>query len=523
MKKPASFSKENRRLKDRLAEAEELLAAIKSGSVDAFVTDEQKIFTIKSADRAYRLLVEAINEGAATLTFDGILTYCNSRLAGMLGRPLEKIIGGSLFDFVGPDEHRRLQSVLHQSRKQTIRTEFRLKQNNGMLLPVLLSCNSLELDNAGLCAVITDLTEPKKAELELEIKNRQLRRLADTLFHAEDEERKRLADLLHDDLQQVLVACMIRLSMPHYSRKDRDGVNKLLVGAIDASRNLSAELRPPVLFEKGLVAGVRWFTARVIKQLGLSVDIQSEGYEEIADPSINVMLYQCVRELIFNIIKYAQVSKAVLIFATVKGQSQIKVEDRGRGFIVSQSCGTAAGEAGGLGFFSIGERLRSIGGKYTIESTRGQGTCVTLTIPRQDEKSFFSSDGGAESLPLKKSGIQILVVDDHKLVREGIVNALSTEKDILVIGQAENGLEAISQTSKLKPDVVVMDLNMPVLNGIEATRQLRKKRAKFKIIIISVNADKHAEQTVLEAGADAFLSKSSDLGELMSVIRSFAS
>ncbi|GEM_PF-1984205 len=524
MKKRTNLLSENCALKGRLAEMEELLAAIKSGSVDAFVTDDQKVFTLKTADRAYRVLVETISEGAATLQSDGTLMYCNNRLAIMLGLPMGKIVGGSLFDFVGPDEHRQLRSILCPSKDQTSRSEFRLKQKDGTLVPALISCNSLELDNASLCAVITDLTELKKAELELEVKNAQLRQLADTLFRVEADERKRLADLLHDDVQQILVACMMRLSIPHYSHKHHDEIHKLLDQAIEASRTLSAELRPPALFEKGLVAGVRWFIERNVKRLGLTIDIRTDGYEEISDQSINVMLYQCVRELIFNIIKHAHVSRAILTFATVKGESIIRVNDLGRGFVVADVRGRRDGEGGGFGSFSIRERLRAIGGKYTIESSPGKGTGVTLTIPWQKVKSFFPSDNGTtKSSPGLKSNIRILVVDDHKLVRQGIINALSAEKDISVIGQAENGLEAVSRVNELKPDIVVMDLNMPGMNGSEAAHILREKRSKVKIIIISVNADKQSERTVLEAGADAFLSKSSDVGELLRVIRACAS
>jgi len=122
----------------------------------------------------------------------------------------------------------------------------------------------------------------------------------------------------------------------------------------------------------------------------------------------------------------------------------------------------------------------------------------------------------------RKARIKILVVDDHKLVREGIANVLSAENDISVVGQAENGLEAISKTSALKPDVIVMDLNMPILNGYEAIRMLRKKKIKTKIIIISVNADEETKRTVLGAGAHAYFSKSSDIAELLRLIRRLA-
>lgn len=520
MKNRASLFKENRALKTRLSEADELLAAIKSGSVDAFVTDDREIFTLKSADHAYRVLVETINEGMATLKLDGTIMYCNRRLAAMLDRPMNACIGSSVFDFFGSDELQRLRLLFNQGGKKILRAEFRLKQGKGIFLPVLVSCNSLKNENASLCAVITDLTEPKKNELELEVKNRQLKQLADTLFRVEAEERKKFADHLHEDLQQILVACIMRLGMPNYSRKARSEINNLLVQAIESSRTLGAELRPPVLFEKGLVAGARWFIERNVKRLGLTVDIRINGYKESEDRNINAMLYQCVRELIFNIIKHAHVSRAVMIFATVKGESTIQVNDLGRGFIVFDAHSRKYGELGSSGFFNIGERLCSIGGKYEIKSNLGHGTKVTLTFPEQEKKLSLSADGGiVKNTPNQKANIKILVVDDHKFVREGIVNALSAEKYISVVGQAENGLEAVSKASELKPDIIVMDLNMPTLNGYEATRMLRNKKNKVKIIIISVNSDKQTQEAVLGVGANAFFSKSSDITELLKIIR----
>src|SRR5512135_378201 len=123
-----NLAKENEELKARLTEAEELLAAIKSGEVDAFVTNDQQVFTLKTADRSYRVLVETINEGAATLAADGTVLYCNSRLAKMLAFPVEKLIGSSILDLVGPDELPRLKSFLRQSKSKTMRAEFLLQK-----------------------------------------------------------------------------------------------------------------------------------------------------------------------------------------------------------------------------------------------------------------------------------------------------------------------------------------------------------------------------------------------------------
>lgn len=167
MKEPKNLLKENKDLKLRLAEAEELLAAIKSGTVDALVTNDEKVFILKGADYAYRVFVENMNEGAGTLTSNGIVMYCNNSLAKALGLPIERIIGGSIFDFVGPDDIPILKSILRQSKDQTTRSEIQLKKNYKMLFPVSVACSSLQLEDECICMVITDLTERKNAEREI--------------------------------------------------------------------------------------------------------------------------------------------------------------------------------------------------------------------------------------------------------------------------------------------------------------------------------------------------------------------
>ncbi|HAH04960.1 MAG TPA: hypothetical protein DCM05_00315 [Elusimicrobia bacterium] len=524
MKGTRDLSKENRRLEARLAAAEELLAAIRNGSVDALVTDDLKIFTLTGADRGYRILVETINEGAATLTLDGTLTYCNRRLAAMLGLPVEAIIGSSLFDYFDPGGRQGLRSMLLQGQERTARAEFRLKRSGGKARPVLVSCSSLPLDDIGLCLIITDLTEQKSVELQLEVKNRQLRHFADRLFHAEEEERERLAGILHGDLQQILVACMMRLDIPRCSRENRGKIRKLLNDAVGASRALCTELRPPALFEGGLVAGARWLIERIVRHLGLTIHLRSDGYEEIADRRINTVLYQCVRESLFNLIKYTRSTKAVLTFATVEGKSQIKIENRGRWIIEPKAHGRKAKEADTLGFSAIDDRLRALGGRFHIESDPARGTVATLSLPPKGPRPSPIPDGRwVKSPPPKRAMIRVLVADDHGSVRAEIVHTLSADRNISVVGQAKNGSEAVSMIGKLEPDVVVLDLDMPVLNGIEATRRLRKNRVKVKILAVSVVSGEGVERTALEAGADAFLPKSAGRAEWIGAVRAIAS
>lgn len=115
--------------------------------------------------------------------------------------------------------------------------------------------------------------------------------------------------------------------------------------------------------------------------------------------------------------------------------------------------------------------------------------------------------------------ITVLIADDHTIVRRGLVAVLSLADGITVIGEAENGREAVEQSVKLHPDVVLMDISMPILNGLEATEQLRRKDRRIKVLILSAHDNDEYVQQVVRSGADGYLLKNTSHEELCSAIR----
>ena len=114
---------------------------------------------------------------------------------------------------------------------------------------------------------------------------------------------------------------------------------------------------------------------------------------------------------------------------------------------------------------------------------------------------------------------RIVLADDHQIIRDGIKVVIDQESDMEVVGEASSGREAIAQTESLTPDVVVMDVGMPDLNGIEATRKIQKDHAHVKVIALSMYADKRYVVAMLKAGASGYLLKSSAVKELVRAIR----
>ena len=160
------------RVRERLAEAEETLAAIRNGEVDAVVVSGaagSQVYTLTGGDHPYRVLVEAMNEGAATLSETGSILYCNSRMADILSLPLEKVIGASLLDSVIPEDRPLLRSVMEQCLAEgSCRSEVHLLGASGSV-PVQLSCRALQIEGVScIAAVLTELTEQKRNEQLLE-------------------------------------------------------------------------------------------------------------------------------------------------------------------------------------------------------------------------------------------------------------------------------------------------------------------------------------------------------------------
>lgn len=166
---PEDLLAENADLRIRLEEAEDTLRAIREGEVDALVVYRpagEQIYTLKGADHSYRILIEAINEGAGILALDGDILYANQQLAEILGAPLERLVGTCISDYVEAADRELLMALLSHGRQSASKGEVSLRNRYGVIVPAYLSFRGFNLEESpgAVCVVVTDLTQQKRQE-----------------------------------------------------------------------------------------------------------------------------------------------------------------------------------------------------------------------------------------------------------------------------------------------------------------------------------------------------------------------
>jgi CheY-like chemotaxis protein len=256
---------------------------------------------------------------------------------------------------------------------------------------------------------------------------------------------------------------------------------------------------------------------------GLTIDLQIDPDIDPKQEDITAFLYQSTRELLLNVIKHSGVKSARLEMSCDEEQKQLRVtvSDRGAGFDHSA---VLKNEGTGFGLFSIHERLQLMGASIRIESSPGNGASLSLIVPfeTKEEKEDEAIRKIRTEDKITKTGedkIRILVVDDHTVVRQGIFALLSFHSDIEMVGEAGDGREAVEKARQLQPDVILMDINMPGIDGIQATRIIHSELPCVRIIGLSMHDKQDQADQMIQAGAFAYCTKDGSTDELLSAIR----
>ncbi len=357
--------------------------------------DNRAVEALRESEEKFRAVAELVPDLLWRAGPTGERTWGNRQWTEYTGQTAEEAEGFGWAEAIHPaDRDRAVQEAMGAG--GPFRAEHRVRGADGAYRWFLVNAVPVLDDDgrvAGWFGASTDVHDERTArdtlEARVEERTAQVRDLARALTLAEQAERRRIAHLLHDDLQQRLYGLSITLGMVRRSPLDEAAVRFLgrseetLVEATALTRTLSHELAPPILQGDDLADLLDWVVDRKRNRYGLDVDVEVRGQVSVPEEEVRVLLYQLLRELLFNVAKHAGTKRVRLLAERTEEASgapvlQVTVEDEGAGFDVS-----AMDEAGasGLGLPSVRERLALVGGRLDIESALGAGTRVTLTVP----------------------------------------------------------------------------------------------------------------------------------------------
>lgn len=380
------------------------------------------------------------------------------------------------------------------------------------------------------------LQDARNLNEQLEWRTTQLRRLSLQLSDAEEKERHRLAVYVHDDLQQVLAGIKFHLDVtglqidePEELRAGLERVGELVREAIEGTRSLAHELSPAVLHRNGLPAALNWLAEHVHKLYGLRVDVSNPLGELHLERSVAIFLFRAAQELLLNVSKHAVTDYAEIRLDREGAGVRLEVADQGAGFDPGEFEDVDAPPSFGL--FSIRERAELLGGTTRVDSVTGEGTTITLSIPTEErwqgsetpetavESTLASTEQpGAPDVRTGDSRIRVVLVDDHAVMRSGLRLALAQHPRIEVIEECADGFHAVQSADRARPDLIVMDVEMPGMDGIEATRLIKRRHPGIRIIGLSMFDDPETPRKMRDAGADSYLSKAGPSEELIAEI-----
>jgi PAS domain S-box-containing protein len=315
---------------------------------------------------------------------DGTILNVNDAYLEFAGLRREDILGHTAPELGLPIDLRLRPEILSRLQTEGMieNLELQIPRNSGESATVQASVQLVEVDGSqALLLSFIDITDRVKAE-------QQIRALAYDLTNAEQEERGRISQILHDDLQQRIFAIKMQVSTLYEAYQnggaraadvDFAQLQEWLDESISITRNLSIDLSPAILKGEGLSEALVWLAAQMKEKYGLEVSLQSNGITARYEDSLRILLFQAVREVLFNVVKHANTNTAAIVMERANGHTRLTITDDGVGF---DTAAALRGSKTTGGLVNLQHRLNLMGCKLRVKSgPDSKGTQVMIDIP----------------------------------------------------------------------------------------------------------------------------------------------
>ncbi|WP_042891312.1 hybrid sensor histidine kinase/response regulator transcription factor [Bacillus cereus] len=315
------------------------------------------------------------------------------------------------------------------------------------------------------------------------------------------EERNRLSNELHDTVGHAYTSIIMGMETLRTELATEMGIQRLdsllEMGrkSIEDVRGYLHQMDSPCQ-SPSLIQSLQNLGAEFQEHAQVNVSFRTFGEEYQLSRQAKITFVRCLQESLTNAVRHGQGTEIIVSLQFEQQYTRLEVQDNGKGNVEWQE---------GFGMNAMKERAMNLQGHLSVYTKPEEGMLVTCTIPRQTE--------------IKDGLIRLLIVDDQPFVRESLRTLLDRYEDLNVVGLAEDGNEAIDLCGRLQPHVILMDLDMQHIDGIEATKKIKQQWPHIRVLIFTTFQDTEQAVESLRNGADGFLLKSIETLELANTIR----
>ncbi|HEY83532.1 MAG TPA: response regulator [Chloroflexi bacterium] len=380
-------------------------------------------------------------------------------------------------------------------------------------LEARVAARTAELDAANT-QLRAEIIEREQAQSALVEQQRELATLA---------ERERLSRELHDGLGQVMsyinvqaqtVETMLDAGQVEPAQSNLQRIAQTAQDAHADIRHFILGLRAEDAPRQDFWETLRRYLRQFQTTCGIETDLSLPDGAPLSafGPVVEEQLLRIIQEALTNVRKHAAASRVQALFSFSAGAVHVIIADDGCGFDADRLTGESPTVAKShFGLIMMRERAEAVGGQVEIRSAPEQGACVLIHLPHLSS----APEGDAQISDL--SGLRLLLADDHPLFLEGL-NSLLTARGFSVVGTAPDGESALQQTRALRPDAVIMDVNMPGGGGLEAARAIKAELPDTKIVMLTVAEDDAHLFEAVKSGVSGYLLKSLDANQFCELL-----